>query len=201
MRNTLLLLAFLVWLPTPLAQAKGASKSSSKSWYLGLGSILQNPITTTQSDTGAASLTGQVYLASLNLSTKLISNPGWTLGLSAIYTPLVKSGNDGIKKQMLVVLAPLLFQINTKLSWKLGPGFQFYQVGADGGSLTLANGTGTATFYRPNSYQTSKNFLVATGVEWQMSPSWKLDADLWIPGILTTRRSVNLGVHLNWGVL
>lgn len=195
-RYKFLILAILTVATVPSARAIEA--------YLGAGVLFQNLLTTTTSSSGSASLTGTLYLPSLQLSATLPmggSGSGWGLAPSIYYTPLGKIQSDEVTKRLLIAQIPLYFAFNDKLNWKLGPGFQSYSVSGDGGAVTMNNGTGTAVFYRPNGSVTSTTLLIAAGISWVMDESWKLDVDVFVPGFLTTRRAYTLGLSLNWEFL
>jgi len=52
------------------------------------------------------------------------------------------------------------------LKFKLGPGFLFNRISAEGGTVTLNNGTGSSDFPIPNGSSTSRNLTLNLAVEW-----------------------------------
>ncbi len=191
------ILGFIALLTVCLAPSN-ANSADNHSVYLGAGVFFQNMMKVTSSSDASKSTLGQLYIPALSLaySTTLFSTHFMPI---LAYTPLAKTESDSVKKHVLLFGLPLIFS-NGAIDFKAGPGLMLYSVGGSGGTEDLSNGASTATFYLPGTSHTSKSIYLDLGVGYSYSDACRIDADILIPGMMGSRRSLNLIVQISRGI-
>lgn len=180
--------------------AQSSVAGQNKKVYLGTGALFQNMISTTSAADASKSMTGTVYAPHLGLQGDFHGPSGFGLAPTVFYTPLTKTGANGVKKSLLVAALPARWAFGGLAVLRAGPGLMIYSVSGDGGSVDLNNGTGTATFYLPATKSSAKVITVNLGVGIEFGRLARLDVDLIVPGILSSSRAYNLATALNFGV-
>ncbi len=182
-----------------LAQ-KGAAMAAGHTVYVGAGLLLQNMLSTTSSPDSSASMIGQMNLPQLSALFDLRRRGRAGLVPSISWTPFALKGGNEVERRIFVAAIPYAWSSAGGTSFKLGPGWMRYSVGSDGGTVELSNGTGTATFYLPGTHQVSGVFTLNAGLAFETGGNLRVDLDAIFPGVLSSRRSVNLMAALHWGL-
>lgn len=118
-------------------------------------------------------------------------------GLS--YTVMGRELNDNAGKVNIWSLGLPFGTTVTFFDFKLGVGMFFYQYRGSGGTITLpdsADGSTTATYYRPHDSVTSKIFYTSLGAGVPLGDSFRFDLDVYINGILSLKRDFSFGAQL-----
>lgn len=90
------------------------------------------------------------------------------------------SGDDGyIKTWTYWVQLPMAYRYK-EFKFKFGPGFLFNKISAEGGAVTLNNGTSTSDFPLPNGSSTSRNLTVNLGVDWEFIDDFSTRLEGWV---------------------
>ena len=192
--------AALLALGLPLVSVGSVQAASDhKSVYVGAGIFCQNMLKTTTSTLGKANIFGTVYAPELSLSTRLSLGSSYlfpTIG----YTVIAKTESDGVKKRLLTMTLPYAFPLESALDFKLGPGWMIYSISGDGSAVTLLNGVSSSTFYEPGSTQASSVFYLDFGFGSSFNDRIRFDLDAIVPGLLSSRRSLNVAARLSLGL-
>ena len=148
MRPILLLILAVVSLSAPSAQA-----FVQNSIGLGAGLYSQNLMQLSQNEKGEAKFLGTPSTV-INLKFDFHLGDSWFLAPQVTYLPMARStAGDTAKISFYHVVfqigANLLGSNRTNFDVYAGPGFIDYQIKGAGGTVTMNNGTGTATFARP----------------------------------------------------
>jgi len=190
---------FLALLLVVMIPVRGFA-SSGKTLYVGTGVFLQNMLTTTATPESSANVVGQMNLPQVSLMADFRGSSGFGLAPSVALTPVAMSGGNGVKKSMLLASLPLAWSMGQTASFKFGPGLLQYSVSGDGGTTELNNGTGTSTFYLPGSTKTSKIFVLNVGMGFDLFRNLRFDFDAVVPGILSSKRALNLMATAQLGI-
>jgi hypothetical protein len=165
------------------------------------GLYQMNMFTLTRSETGSSDAMGDTYLPlGFNYSMEVMA--GWnfqpSIHFSYVTTLIVpkETPEDGAKKNILFVNLPVVTNIREGFDFKAGLGVLRYEIKGDGGTIQLANGNSTATFYQPSRTSTAYTGYFLFGSTFPVS-AWQLDVDLMInaPGD-SNKRSYSMYVYL-----
>lgn len=171
-----------------------------RSVFVGAGSFSQNLLKITGSSDASKSFFGQLYAPQMSLMGDFRVSSAVEVFPTFAFTPISATGANGVKKSVMLFTLPFGWAWGSSSVVKVGPGLMMYSVSGDGASQTLNNGSSTATFYRPGSSQTAKEIVLDLGAAFELFDNFRLDLDAVIPGLLTTRRSLNISVALNWAI-
>ena len=69
-----------------------------------------------------------------------------------------------------------------------------------GGAVSMNNGTGTSTFFRPASNSTLRVLTFETDLSIRFSDRVFLDFDLFTTGVLSSERAFNCALFFAWGI-
>jgi hypothetical protein len=179
--------------------ARGLASPSS-TLYVGTGVFLQNMLTTTTTPESSANVLGQVNLPQVSLMADLRGFSRFGLAPSVALTPVALTGGNGVKKSIFLASLPLAWTVGQSASFKFGPGLLQYSVRGDGGTTELNNGTGTSTFYLPGSTKSSKVFVLNVGMGFDLFRKFRFDLDAVVPGIMSSKRALNLMATAQLGI-
>lgn len=169
-------------------------------FYLGAGALFYNVGKTTTSNDASTSMLGQMYLP-LTLTLKLPLTYRLNLQPNVSYTPLSVTAADSVSKKILTTGLNLGIETSPIIDLKAGLGILNYSITGDGSTVTRSNGGSTATFYLPNSTQTSKSIYVDVGITMDLPFGTRLDADAIVLNSFTTSRAFSTLVTLSKGFL
>jgi len=186
-------IAFLAFV---LSTSVIASDSSSKSAiYLEAGSSFSNMMKITKSDDASKSKLG-THQFIFSLSGRI-----WDFKPEFAYTILPRKGTgDTYKSRLMVIQLPYLITLVDDVDLKFGPSYWMHTISGSGGSVELSNGTGTATFYKPDRSSTAKTLGFTTGVFVNAGGGFGLDFDLNVLSPLSKRRSITAIAQLTWSL-
>lgn len=130
--------------------------------------------------------------------------PKFSLGRRwLLETPVGIALTSGVDGGTMVIRTQHFIDLSYPVSrWRLsaGPGVIFHTYLASGGSVLLANGESTATFYLPSESTTSALFALYFGAEWFLWRRFSLGAHCYGSGVGSPRRrsltlAVGIGAH------
>ena len=172
--------------------------ATSGTSYIGGGLTLANFAKTTATNDASLSLIGKGYYIPIQYTYffNILDRPA---GVRASYTPIPRESSDGAGSSTI-----LQFSMNKYHNFESGMGDFNYGLGyiiksfnGKGGSLSLPNGTGTSTFYRPDKNVSTNNFIIETGVSLNNDTS-RYSAELFFSQLFSERRSYTLKFTYNY---
>jgi hypothetical protein len=105
-----------------------------------------------------------------------------------------RSGNDGFAKTITAIAGlDLGWSVNSWFKLRAGTALQWNLVWGQGASVTLNNGTGTATFYTPDGMSNGFLFLVEAGMEIQFTSSVSVGVELFASRVMNAEQRRFLG--------
>jgi hypothetical protein len=192
-----IILVLMIFAASPSFAAVSLFKA--KHVYLGLGLFNHNTGRYATEKTGKTGSSLSSTYTTINLTGKIPLWINWNFSPTIGYTPFYKKlANDNETSRLI----PIAFRIERKLSIfeaHAGPGILIYSVGGKGGTTVLSNGTSTATFGLPTETRSSKLWLLDLGAGIDAF-STKLAFDVMITGLSSSRRAINLGLSLSYGI-
>lgn len=106
------------------------------------------------------------------------------------------SGSDDYSKRTYFLLLDLGLPIFTPgLLFRYGLGTILTKISADGSAVELPNGSGTATFYRPDKTSTSWNTTLDLGLEYAFTPQHAGRIETFLFSPLSDSRSISYTVN------
>lgn len=190
-----MLMKFAVFLAC-LAVCAPALAFKNHAFYGGVGYFSQNSLNrVANKPTGDAGFLGTSSYA-LNLKYDWAMTSDWYLSGRFSYTLLPReSAGSSAKTTMMHLYFPIGLNFggssDTHWEWAAGPGLIRYSMQGAGGTQTLSNGTGTATFGLPAKTKTFQNVTLNTGIAFNLGNS-RYGLDAIIEGALSSKRSINL---------
>lgn len=177
------------------------SHALSQGLSLGGGAFQHNMFSLTKDKTGKAETWGDTYLP-LGFQYSFAATEGWHFVPSLYFSHLTtmvdakETPEKGAKKNILFLNLPFVANATSWLDVKWGLGVFRYEIKGKGGTVTLNNGNGTATFYRPSDTRVSYNTYVLLGASFPFT-DWYLDFDLMISGAASSvRRSYSSYLYI-----
>ena len=105
-----------------------------------------------------------------------------------------RSGHDGFAKTITSILGiDLGWALTSWFKLRVGSALQWNLIWGQGSSVTLNNGTGTATFYSPEGMSNGFLFLVEAGIEFHVTSSVSLGAELYVSRLMNAEQRRFLG--------
>ncbi|WP_372654687.1 hypothetical protein [Halobacteriovorax sp.] len=103
---------------------------------------------------------------------------------------------DEYKKSTMFLLLDLGYMLRSNLVLRYGIGIFKTSISSDGAAVTLANGTGTSTFYRPSESKTTYNTTWNLGIEnsWNKHYATKLEFYLFEP--ISSKRDISYSLSI-----
>ncbi len=186
---------------TPQSTVQPAQANQAETQFTaGLGFLTQNMGRTTRSDEASVSTFGPTLLT-ITAGGQFYFGEWGFAPLLAI-APLGRTTEDNAAKVTAFSLSLPVYKIfDQKYEAKLGPGWLLQIMSGKGGTTDLNNGTSTQTFYRPSTTVVSGLIYIDAGFGMVIVDKLRLDADLWITGLLSGRRAVSFFAALSWGFL
>ena len=103
---------------------------------------------------------------------------------------------DDYDKSTMFLLADLGYKLTPNLILRYGLGVFRTSVGSDGGAVTLQNGSGTATFYKPSDSVTSYNTTWNLGIENSININYALRFQFYLFEPLSSKRDLSYSLAL-----
>lgn len=128
-----------------------------------------------------------VYKSNINL---FGSNYMWHASLAGLL-PEIKTNDDAANYYLLQFGLASKWRDSGGSAWFYGGGLNYAILKGAGGSVTLNNGSGTATFYLPKNTTSSKTFYAEFGYMTEFS-AFRLDTSLQFDNLLGDSRSYSL---------
>lgn len=169
--------------------------------YLGTGAIAHDVGKVAVDATSSSKpILGDVYthatlMAFLNVGDR------WDLSTHFHYAfPYKKSPEGGESSTIFGGGLRVFYHLTEGFDVHLGPGVQFYQISGIGGTVSLNNGSGSATFALPSGSSISRIFYLDTGLGLSFG-RLRLDGLVFISNLFSsTRRSVSPVLNLSVGL-
>lgn len=162
---------------------------------VGYGFLQSGILTEAVSDDGETGITGSFNLHFLTAHIRW-SDFSYKYGVRLGYTPLARSDADDSVDITHLLISPYFgIPLNENATWKMGLNYMNIRSEGNGGSLTLNNGGGVATFYRPSNNTSATLLNIETGLDIRFRPNWMASVDALFNGLLGDRR--NLGIFLS----
>lgn len=152
----------------------------------GLGVYSQSMFSVTRSKSGSMAPFGTLYptLGFLFQFSKVEPAFQYTLaGRTA--------GDDAATVSFLTVQVPWVHRIEM-WTFKVGPAAEVGFISGRGGSTTLRDGTGMSHFALPRRTRVTSIVMLDFGGSFLVLPRFRLDLDLMVSGILSSRRSLSM---------
>lgn len=165
-------------------------------FYGGVGYFSQNSLNRVANrPTGDSGLLG-TNAYPLNVKYDWAMSFDWYLATRFSFTPIARESAEGSAKTTMMHLYFPVGQNfggggDTHWEWSVGPGLIRYAIQGAGGTQTLSNGTGTATFGLPGKSRTFQNITLNTGFAFNLANS-RYGLDAIIEGAMSDKRSVDL---------
>jgi hypothetical protein len=183
---------------SPNAQA---TKTGGKTAFFGVGTTFLNVGKTTSTTDGATSAFGQLYIP-LTLTLKFPIMNRLSLQPTVSYTPLAVTAADSISKRVLTYGLNAAFVTSPVIEVKGGLGILQYSISGSGGSVTRSNGSGTSTFYLPDTTVTSRAAYLDLGISnYQPLYDIHFDLDTLVLNALSDSRAFSLTLSITKGIL
>lgn len=193
-----LLLTGALFSLSPNAQA---TKTGGKTAFFGVGTTFLNVGKTTSTTDGATSAFGQLYIP-LTLTLKFPIMNRLSLQPTVSYTPLAVTAADSISKRVLTYGLNAAFVTSPVIEVKGGLGILQYSISGSGGSVTRSNGSGTSTFYLPDTTVTSRAAYLDLGISnYQPLYDIHFDLDTLVLNALSDSRAFSLTLSITKGIL
>jgi hypothetical protein len=184
-----------------LLSVEASASTPGRALYLGAGALNRNSgAVATDATSSSMPLFAEVYG---QLAASAFFDLGGALSLSPDlhYTPIgITTPDTEETTRILAGAIRLNYSTSKSFDLHLGPGLQFYTISGPGGTIDLSNGASTTTFGRPDSSATSINIYWDGGLGFNYD-SLRIEASVWIAGLLTSRRTFSPVVSLSWGLL
>ena len=120
-------------------------------------------------------------------------------GLRLGYTVLPRESKDGAVDVTQLLISPQFgVPFAGNWEWNTSVGYLQTKSKGNGGSVTLNNGTGSSTFYRPSNTVTSQVINLETGLKYYFSGGWFASGDLFFNSLLGERRNMSLFITLGY---
>lgn len=185
---SLLRLSLAILIVSCLAPFARAAKDST--FQVGANLLSHGLNRETQQASGQTSFLGTTYYQ-LYFQTHFGVTSTLQFSPNLSYMPdflLPRKTSDGSVTTSYVILGlPVLYRLNDSWDFGGGPAILWYTVKGSGGTTTMNNGTGTATFARPGQSSTSKTVGLTFGAGWNMSAG-RLGADAMIEGLTNSQK-------------
>jgi hypothetical protein len=193
-----LLLTGALFSLSPNAQA---TKTGGKTAFFGVGTTFLNVGKTTSTTDGATSAFGQLYIP-LSLTLKFPIANRLSLQPTVSYTPLAVTAADSVSKKILTYGLNAAYVTSPVIEVKGGLGILSYSITGDGSTVTRSNGSGTSTFYLPDSTVNSKTVYIDLGISNHYTPlDLYLDLDTLVLNALSDSRAFSLTFSITKGIL
>ncbi len=181
-----LVLGLIVGLSPAQASSRATTSPSSKALYLGGGLISYNSLTTTSSLRGEVDLFGEPYLP-INLQFFLPLKAGWQLAPRLNASLLGGQLKDGAGQSFIAYFSLPFTKTfyqgqntqnqSVRWDWSTGPALWQQTLVGRGGTVTLNDGTGMQTFYRPSGTSRAQMLLWHLGLGYSLN-QWRMDMEL-----------------------
>lgn len=101
---------------------------------------------------------------------------------------------DEYKKSTMFLLLDLGYMLRSNLVLRYGIGIFKTSISSDGAAVTLANGTGTSTFYRPSESKTTYNTTWNLGIENSWNKNYATRFELYLFEALSSKRDISYSI-------
>ncbi len=170
---------------------------SDSAWSVGLGYYSQNSINkTASSESGSTSLLGDATFFPVTVKYDYRFGSEWFLAPQLSYSVLARSAPGDTAK---VSLTHLIFQFGQNYAenwdWYIGPGYLRYDIVGSGGTSSMSNGTGTATFAVPDRSSTIQKISLNLGTSYKFNNSSVGLNLIFENPFSSTKRSQNLMIN------
>ncbi len=103
---------------------------------------------------------------------------------------------DDYKKSTMFLLLDLGYMLRPNLVLRYGVGIFKTSISSDGGAVTLANGSGTSTYYRPNESKTTYNTTWNLGIEKSWTRNYATKFELYLFEPISSKRDISYSLSL-----
>lgn len=180
---------FFVILCISLAAATAGAGATS-TLQVGASLLSHGLNRTTQKASGDTSLLGSTYYQFYFQNHFAINGP-WQFSPNVSYmhdSILPTPSAGGTSKNTYFILGlPVTYQLNDRWELAGGPAFLWYTIKGEGGTTTLNNGTGTATFAKPGQSSTSTTLALTFGGGWNWAAG-RVGTDFVVEGFTNTQK-------------
>lgn len=105
---------------------------------------------------------------------------------------------DDYDKSTMFFLADLGYKLRSNLILRYGLGLFRTSIGSDGGAVTLQNGSGTSTFYKPGDSVTTYNTTWNLGIENSLNNNYSLRFQFYMFEPLSSKRDLSYSLSLGY---
>jgi hypothetical protein len=105
---------------------------------------------------------------------------------------------DDYSKSTLFVLADLGYKLSPRFILRYGLGLFRTSISSDGGAVTLQNGSGTSTFYKPSDSQKSYNTTWNLGIEGSINRNYSARFQFYMFEPLSSKRDLSYSLSLGY---
>ena len=182
---------------------KSQTSSPDKTYFFGLSMITENVGRYSEAANGASGSFGNIYPA-LEASGRFHLFGQWSIAPGIDFTPLGPlfrnvQADSATSDNLLLLSTPISYRMDIA-DIHLGPGLLFDFYSGSGGTSSQSNGTKTSTFYLPSRTSDSRQVVVDLGSGVQHN-NYRLDGDLLVCGLLSSRRALDFMIHFSMGLL
>ncbi len=200
MRHRIYWVVLLGVVTSVLSTERASAESDQKrKIYLGAGLLAFDIGRLSNSPIGKTSYFNALFVQ-IAITGRFFFNSDWGFSPMINYTPFGHNSPEGGEKTTLLAITTRLFKQIDWLDLRLGPGILFHMISANGGTVDLNNGSGTATFGIPSTPSTARMFFWNAGVGAEFL-NVRLDLDIFVTGTFSSRRAVDALATVSYGLL
>lgn len=172
------------------------SNSVQAKWGVGAGAYVPFGLSTQKDEEGGTSVAN--YQPAV-FASAITAAPLNHLFLPEIGLIFYRNIEDDYTKRTLYILGDVGYKLNGNLILRYGLGLFSTTISADGGTLTLNNGSSTSEFYKPSQSVTSYNVTWNLGLESALSSNWSARFETFLYEALSSvKRDVSYTLNITY---